>query len=339
MRVVAVDTCWFKRPSEVSPFRALLGVAITIKNREEFRETYDRVLDECFEKYGAERKKRIYKAAHITEQLLHNSIDFIRIFIQKISSELDRINVYYTYYPPGSIAEIWTCRDSHSRSFPPEKFMDLIYNAYPHYCVWKYLDIYTDCKHYNYEIDYFHGKISPAWEYIKDLENLTLYHKRSECNKAISTSDFILRHINNTLPGRLGIMNLRRCLNNIIGRTKLSSYFMGPRSDYLQKTPFTSSIDIDTRSYIARPIYWIAWKGFTGSSDEKKLLEWNPIYNNIMDLAEQNNGCVRFYEPSILPHLINESKDKLCLLNEEAIPIQKAIQSIAPEIEVIDFRS
>ena len=271
--------------------------------------------------------------------MLHNSTNFIREFIQNISSELLRVNVYYTYYPPGSISEIWTCRDAYPRSFAPGRFMNLIYNSYPHYCVWKYLDIHSDCRGYKFEVDHFHGKISPAWNDIKDLENLKLYHKGSSCNKAISTADIFLRHIRDTLPGRLGIMNLRRCLSDIIGGTRLYQYFMGPRSDYLRKMPFTNFIDIDTRSYISRPIYWIAWKGFTGSSDEKKLLEWDPRYNNIMELAERNDGCVRFYEPSVLSLLVDEDNDKLCLLNDEAIPIQKSIQSIAPKIELLDFRS
>lgn len=336
--VVAVDSCWFRRPSEETPFRALLGIAVTIKDRDSFRKAYDNQLDWLFIKYKKERKKLVYKAAFLTEQLLHTNIDFMKDLIQGISDELIRIDIYYTFYPKDSISKIMTCRDTYQRAYTPEKFMDMIYNAYPHYCVWKYIDSHPDCKHYKFEVDFFHGKISPAWEDIQGLPNLKLYFKGGHCNKSISIADIILRLICETLPGRLGLLNLTRCLKDIIGKVRLSSYFMGHYTEYLKKLAFTSLMDIDTRAYVTRPIYWIVWKGYTGSGDEKKLLEWSREFTDIMRLAEESDGCARLYEPSILPHQIDEKLDKAYLVNEEARPLLRAIQSIAPKIEVVYLR-
>jgi len=338
MPTVAFDSTWFLRRSNVSPFKALLGVSITVNDKEEFRNIYDRAIDNCFEKYGVEKKKNIYKAAHLTDQVLDKTTNLIKDFIHLVSESIREINVYYTFYPTNFTGEIITCRDSYPRPYKPEKFMNLIFNAYPHYCVWKYFKINRQLQDYNFEVDYFHGKITPAWREIQELPNLRLYFNGDQCNKLISTADLILRYINNTMPGRLGLMNLTRCLREIIGDTDLRSHFMGPRVDYLNAMAFDDYIDIDTRAYISRPIYWILWRGYTGSSEEKKVLEWNPIYNEIMTLVEEVGGCARLYEHKDIPHLLNPEMDKICIVNNMAEPYLRSIQSIAPEVEIIDFR-
>lgn len=339
MQAVGVDAGIYKRPSDVSPFQALMGVAVTIRDRDRFRRVYDKVFNDSLGRIGAERDKTVYKAAHLTSLLLHNTNPFLRNFIDGISSELQSIDVFYTFYPKGTVDYIHTCRDSYSRPFRPEKFMKLISKAYEHYCVWEYCNAYPDRRHYLFEIDHFEGKITPAWDAIEDLPNLKIYFSGSECNKAISTSDLILRYIYNTNKGRLRYRNLKTCLGDIIDGTHLRDHFLGPRQDYLNKMAFRDWIDIDTRPYIKHPIYWIAWEKHTDRGDEKKSLEWDQRYNAIMQIAEREMGGVRFWEPGEFPHLVNEFLDVACKINEEATQIIDAIRDIAPSIRIWDLRS
>jgi tRNA G37 N-methylase Trm5 len=60
---------------------------------------YDIILDQLFAKYNGERKKRVYKAAHLVMQLLDQSTDFIEDFLKLISKYIQRIDVYYSYFP------------------------------------------------------------------------------------------------------------------------------------------------------------------------------------------------------------------------------------------------
>jgi hypothetical protein len=339
MQAVGIDADWFMRPSDIAPFKALLGVAVTVRDRSTFTTVYDNEMNTTFDEFGLERKKKIYKAAYLAEQLLASSIDFIKSFIRKLTEEILHINIYYTFYPVGSIGQIWTCRDSYPRSYDPEKFLDLIYNAYPHYCIWKYLDVHSDCRNYIYESDHFYGKITPAWEIVSTLPNLHLYYKGCECNPLISIADLLIRLICDTMPGRLGRMNLLRCFKDIINDIPLYSYFMGPRSDYLNAMAFTQNRDFNERPFIKRPIYWIIWKPFTTSREEIKLLEWNLNYNNVVEAAERNNGCLRMYDSRSITQILDKTQDKACLMNEEARPILNALLAFAPEIEVLDFRS
>lgn len=102
---------------------------------------------------------------------------------------------------------------------------------------------------------------------------------------------------------------------------------------------FTDILDINTRPYVRHPIYWILWKKYTDTGEEKKTFEWTNAYDEIMGVAEENNGCARFWDPGEAPHVLNQYLDVACLVNEEARPILKSIYSIAPDVKVMDFAS
>jgi hypothetical protein len=69
MQAVGLDSCWFERPGMVTPFKALLGVAVTVKNKDSFQESYHAEMNNVFSEMGFERKKSIYKAAFLADQL------------------------------------------------------------------------------------------------------------------------------------------------------------------------------------------------------------------------------------------------------------------------------
>lgn len=52
MDSVGVDACLFQREGAASSFHAPMGVAVSIRDREEFRRKYDDVLDDLFMKHG-----------------------------------------------------------------------------------------------------------------------------------------------------------------------------------------------------------------------------------------------------------------------------------------------
>lgn len=338
MNSVGFDACWLTRPSVEVPFKAILGCGVTVKDRDKFRVKYDEVMNLCFSTRGYERKKKIYKAAYLTEQILDKSISFIRQFISELKDEISYIDIYYTYYPPSAPTQIWTCRDQYPRAFSPDQFLNLLYNPYPHYCIWKYLETHKHQHSIRIESDYFHGKLSPAWEAIKK-DNLNLYHKGSECNKLISTSDLILRLICDTMHSRLTQKNIRECLEDMLDDISLYTYFMGPRSDYLSIMAFTKFIDFDARPYVKRPIYWILWKPKLSVNEEIKMFEWSDGYNEVVNSVEEMDGCMRFFDSNVISHLIDEKQDYLCIMNDDALPVCEALQSYAPDIKVLDFRS
>jgi hypothetical protein len=127
-------------------------------------------------------------------------------------------------------------------------------------------------------------------------------------------------------------------LKDLLNETKIHSYYLGYRSDYLRSMAFTDDLMINTRNYVKHPVYWILWKSFSGQGEEKNILEWSKEYNEVMNLAEINNGCVRFYRASEIPHLLNEENDVLCLLNDRAAPYINSIKTIASKVQLLDLR-
>ena len=320
-----------------SEFKALMGVSVTLNNKEKFRRLYDEVLNDLFRKYSLERKRVIYKASFLTEQLLERTNPFISEFLKRLESEIIRVDVYYTFYPDNFSRDIITCSDSYPRAVNPIKFMNNIYNSYPHYCIWKYIEAYNPRKA-SFEVDFFSGKITPAWNSIKTLKNIHIYFSGCECNKAISLADIIQRYIVNTMRGKIGLGNITRCLRNSLEKTEINSHFMGPHHDYLSNMAYTDNIDMDNRHFIVHPIYWMAWQSISGHSEEKNMFEWNQRYIELMRIAELKNGCVRYYEPKDITQILDKKIDIICLMNEKGNSIIEAIKSFAPEVNILSLR-
>jgi hypothetical protein len=337
MNSVGVDACLFQREGAASSFHAPMGVAVSIRDREEFRRKYDDVLDDLFMKYGKNRIKTVYKAAHITKQLQDKTNDFIKELLANMTDEIQRIDVFYTYYPEGSIEEIITCGDSYPRSYKPDQFIRIIEKGYEHYCVWKYCVEYPLASNNLFEVDHFTAKITPAWDEISGLNSLSIFYSGGECNKSISISDIILRLICNTCKGRLEHENIFNCLKNHAKDTQIRSFWMGPRRDYLNNMAWRDDFNIDIRKNIQHPIFWIAWDKETGRGDEKVSLEWSEPYNEVLTRAEASFASVRFWEPKEFPLLV-EKNDIIFLLNDKALPILRAIQFLSPGIRTMDLR-
>jgi hypothetical protein len=82
MPIVAFDDVVFKRSGDRGTFKAPFGVGLTILDEAKFCQNYDSILDDLFPLYQAERKKRVYKAAHLVGQLLDLSTEFIETFFK-----------------------------------------------------------------------------------------------------------------------------------------------------------------------------------------------------------------------------------------------------------------
>ena len=338
MSTVGIDAGVYERESETSTFKAPMGVAVTIRDRDRFRKKYDDTLNDLFEKYNQEKIKPVYKAAYITKQLKHQTNEFVREFLSQMSSELQRIDVFYTYYPEGSVEDIIVCKDSYPRKCKPEKFTRDIEKGYEHYCLWKYCVEYPTETNNLFEVDFFQSRVTPAWDYINDLDSFSIFYSGGECNKSISMADIILRLINNTCKGDLDHSNIFYCLKEYAKNTSIKSFWMGPRRDYLNNMAWRDNLDIDTTPNIPRPIFWIAWSKYTNDATEKVSLEWSNPYNEVMKRAEASFASVRFWDPREFPLQANKETDIVFLLNEKAMPILESIRYTSPGIRTVDFR-
>ena len=334
MPIVAFDDILFQRHGNTGTFRAPIGIALTIQEEKEFAKNYDIILDQLFAKYNGERKKRVYKAAHLVMQLLDQSTDFIEDFLKLISKYIQRIDVYYSYFPEDITPRVWTFRDTHPRWYTPDRFISLIQNSYVHIAVWRYLQLHPDCKEYEFHVDYFQGKNTPAWEEIRDKSNMYLFNSGCECNCYISSADLFLRRIQDKLTGTLLRRSVRQCFEGITNGTHVDAYWLGPKKEFLNYIAPNKDIDANTYSRIKHPIFIIAHQNPSGKASDKDTFEWASNYSKIMEKAYENNGCVRYWDPTTGPHFTNEMTDTVIVANDLAKPMVESIKAIFPNIKI-----
>jgi hypothetical protein len=334
MPIVAFDDVLFQRHGNTGTFRAPISVALTIQDEKEFAISYDSILDQLFLKYNNQRKKRIYKAAHLVMQLLDQSTDFIEDFLKLISPRIQRIDVCYSYFPSDITPRIWTFKDTHPRYYDPDPFISLIQNSYVHIGVWRYLQLHPDWSEYDYHVDYFQGKNTPAWEKIRDKSNLFLYNSGCECNCFISSADLVLRRIQDKLTGTLLRRSVRQCFEGIINGTHVDAYWLGPKKEFLNNIAPNKDIDANIRPRIKHPVFIIAYQNPSGKASDKDTFEWTSTYSKTMEKAYENNGCVRYWDPVTGPHFTNEAQDTVIVANDPAKPMVESIKSIFPNINV-----
>jgi hypothetical protein len=336
MPLVAFDDFLFQRHGVQGTFKSPMGVGLTIPDEKEYAKNYDLLLDKLFVKYKSPRKKRIYKAAHLVGQLLDASTNFIEDFIDAMSRYISRVDFCYSYFPADITPRIYVFKDTHPRWYTPERFIDLIQNSYVHICAWRYLQLYPDCKDYDFHLDHFQGKVTPAWEAIRDKENLYLYNSGNECDYFISSADLFLRHVQNRLSGALVRRSIRQCFTDILNGTHVDATWLGPKKDYLNNIAPNKDIDADARSKIKHPIFLIAWQNPSNRATDKDAFEWSDTYSKTMEKALEQGGCVRFWDPVHCPHIIDEKQDMVILANDLAKPIVESIRTVFRNIKVDD---
>jgi hypothetical protein len=111
---------------------------------------------------------------------------------------------------------------------------------------------------------------------------------------------------------------------------------LGPKKDYLNNIAPNKDIDADTIPRIKHPIFVIAWQSPSNRANDKDTFEWTSTYSKIMEMAYENNGCVRFWDPKQGPNIIDENQDIVVLTNDSAKPMVESIKTVFQNIKVDD---
>lgn len=172
MVTVGFDSKLFMAGKGDRVFKALIGVGVTVEDGIRFRSRYLEVLKDLFYQYNTPPRRKVYKAAYLYKEFYDDAPRFMDKLLGTLSDEIMRVDVFYTYYPTKRVPKIAIFRRSGTKVCTPIEFINLIYNSYPHICVWGYLNAYPEARDYEYCIDHFEGYTAPTWEAIKVLPNL-----------------------------------------------------------------------------------------------------------------------------------------------------------------------
>lgn len=276
-------------------FKAHLGASVTTTDKKQLAKAYDDVMSDIFEKFEVERKKQLYKGAHLMMQTGEKTADIASRLIDGLQDYVSHINVYCAYYGRKYIS---VYGQAAGRRLSPMAFIKKTQNAFEHVCAWLY------AKTYNYEtplcleLDHFSGETTPAWrELLSSEAKLNIYFSGSECNPLISIADLILKLIaifhHGTVDGRTLLRPIREKCPSYVGKRKLWFHNLGDAGYKIKASAPDIPLPMDLTPYLKHPVFFMVWDPGVPKSRVKKSFEWSPVYNATANKAIEAEGGMK----------------------------------------------
>ena len=174
--------------------KGLLGVSVTTEDPQ-FSDEYLKVVAKELEALGIPHPRLIYKGAQLLKVAGDKTEDAICRIVQALEPFINYIDIYSAFYQKEFIS---IYGQAQGQRLDPLTFIDKTENSFAHVCAWWY---WKSCRvfdetQYEYQIDHFQGKTTPAWrEFAQSKPKVSVYYSGSECNALVSLADLILKLI------------------------------------------------------------------------------------------------------------------------------------------------
>ncbi len=339
MKMVGIDSKRFVRRD----FHALLGVAITVKDFDNFKEAYNFILSELFQELGMERKKKIYKAYEIRRLFSNTGIDALERFFKQLSPSIDFLDVSYSYFrdkdspkgeEPKPFIKIYY-KEPVKKMVTPIQFINLIENSYPYICGWNLIRKNPDFE-FNIMTDHFDTNPSKAWDEFCVIKNVSVVFSGGQCNYLISGADIILAAIENRILASGVFLNrsIHKLLNEYSGKFETS--FIGSGHLY-SLSPSHKWIAKNIR-FLRHPVFYIfkegeVFKRLFKDASEEQYLEQSLLLDKVYDIACECNGSVKYYDPS-KDNLMIQKNDIFIYYGEHGLSQIKMLQNLGYKNEI-----
>lgn len=274
--------------------KVMLGASVKVADEDSFRASYSSALDNVFSRRGIRRRKPVYKAAHLTKQILHQTPYVIADILASLEGCIERVDIFSAYYNQPYVS---CFGEAQGQRLLPVVFIERFHNGFPHVCCWRYLMDYQQEAVPTFMLDHFSAKLTPAWRVLEDMKvNMEVYYSGGECNPLIATADIVLRLIDLFQFGNVDGRSLLAPLVNYVPalEPKLRFHNVGAGTYNQHHTAPVINLDIDISGLIKKPTCYIVARDRV----DKDIFEWGAFYNRVMAKATQLKGCVKFFDPS-----------------------------------------
>jgi len=345
MSVVAIDAKGFLRKGfrrsdrKYSEFRAVLGTAIKFKDKDDFKNEYDQIIEKLTKKYGIARKHKVIKSYEILSALRYpQGPAFIEEFFKRVADLLKNVIIYYTTIPSTKVPQVkkYGADKTGVQLVDPITFLKDLEPSYPHCCAWKYesdnpKDIDTPLF-----IDYFEGELTDAWKQISALPNIRIYTAGDQCNCYISTADIVTKLVDLRLYAKHMTL-YKTCIQDCFPDFDIEIRFI----DELKFITPISREKIDVRTKLAHPMIFIMKEGvytdIVGPAKERDIIAFSPLMDKILDKAYDIDGCAKFFDAKGDQKFIVKGDYFLCLGNK-GLKMSKYLQNLGYDIEIISAK-
>jgi len=325
-------------------FVANLGASVTTHDKDKFESSYEDAISEILKKFNLERRKRIYKGAHLVAQAMEKAPNIIVEMIDRLEDDIAHIDIYCAYY---SLEYISIYGQAEGQKLSPPAFVKKTQGAFPHVCSWWYVLEYAKTESpVCLEIDYFQTATTPAWRNLVDVAKkdvtVEFYFGGDECNPLISVADMILKLIriyhHGTVEGRSLLQPLLGKCTSLEGKRKTWFHNLGSRGFLIKATAPDLPLQADTGPFIKHPIFFYSWDPGEGrrKGDIRSSFEWSPAYNAIAAHASLKRGGVKSFsfaedpifwksDIDVIVPITKEDRDKIEKLGEFGYKLPKIV--------------
>lgn len=196
-RYVAVDT---STPHGGSDF-FIVGVAIEVENKDQFRESYFETISEFLNEYGISRPFEVIKSKNIVDRVPSYQIrDQMSRLVEKLTQNpgISRINISIGWYNENVDLE-YNDKDPMNGNTFASKFLKQYFNVVT---LWQYHHSHEYNLAENALIDDVNGKITGSWQYVGNEFDIDIIPSGDLTYPAISVADILAYNIQGYLNGR-----------------------------------------------------------------------------------------------------------------------------------------
>jgi hypothetical protein len=312
-------------------YRAYVCASVTTENETNFKSAYDDQIDAAFSKSGSQRRKRVYKAAHLTRQLEAQADESIPYICETLADEVSELSIYHCYFDRPFISAYGKGR---GQRFHPEDFIKRNADLLLHFCALKHAQLseYGDGR---IQMDNFEADMTSAWNLLTGLDcQKEIYISGGECNALISIADLVLRVINWHQHGWVDPTSILRPIREHLPKLskKLKFYEVGKSTEDLKLLVPTIKLSVPKREFFKHPIFFLLWNADRPRKITRPAFEWSPPYNATMSRAFDEAGCVKAFASEEDHFYWDPSRDYLVPWSEDEEEIVKDLRRMSYDL-------
>jgi hypothetical protein len=275
-------------------YKAYLCASVTTEDEAALKSAYDEEMDKTFSKLRSQRKKRVYKAAHLARQLKEGVDEFIPAFCESLFDHIAELRIYFCYFDRPFVAAYGR---GHGERFHPRDFIDKNQDLLLHVCALLYAKE-SERPEETIQMDHFESHTTPAWRTLTKLGcGLQIYYSGGECNALISLADQVLRIIELHQYGWVDPPSILRPIREHLPQVskKLKFNEVGKSDEEMNLLTPDLELGVAKESYLKHPIFFLLWNPSHPRKDSRPAFEWSPVYNATMSKAFDGDGCVKTF--------------------------------------------
>lgn len=304
--IVGIDSRRFvrdviKKDGTKGHFESVLGIAIKVKDYLDFKESYSDAVKKTSVLLDDESDLQFYSYNDIKNE--KNAYGFLESFFEEISSEIEKVHVFYTLFSKQRVPEVKVygrkSKNEKIKLSEPtmtyEKLLSThILQCFPAICAWR-LTEHLSPKTVEFHLDAYDGHIFEAQEELDSSGHSVFIYPGGDCvNAVISTADLMVAF----LDKRLEVHSKFLIYENI--RPVLPEFgenvMVYPISN--KHLPMITPLDkqsIKLWEKIRHPVFWV----FKGEEIiDSGTMKRSKTYRNLQDFAAANYGVVRMFDKS-----------------------------------------